>query len=365
MGPSLPTGSGGSGRDPLAADPSAAEDACAAKVAWLSSPATYPEHPSRVERLETHFAWLFLTDAHAYKLKKPIRTYGVDLRTLAERERCCREELRLNRRLAAQTYLDVLAIVASDQGLSLGGSGTVVDWLVAMQRLEAAQMLDRRLREGRVDTADLEAIVSHLRRLDCGPRGVSVGRLLQNIAGRLDEAIAETARPEFAMPVAVLGPLAERLRAEFSALRPLLGSRAGRIREGHGDLRAEHVWLGEPLQVIDALEFAAELRMLDPAEDLAMLAVDLRRLGAGWADAALYRAYLRLTGDAAPAHLWRFYRALRALTRAKVALWHLDDPTQAGAAGHWRERGREWLAMTAQLLTEPDEALNPADRPVR
>jgi aminoglycoside phosphotransferase family enzyme len=96
-----------------------------------------------------------------------------------------------------------------------------------------------------------------------------------------------------------------------------------------------------------------------------MLAVDLRRLGAGWADAALYEAYLRLTGDALPARLWRFYRALRALTRAKVALWHLDDPTQASGGQHWRERGREWLALAAQLLAEPLEAVSPAGPPTR
>jgi aminoglycoside phosphotransferase family enzyme len=337
--------------------------ASSVKIEWLSRPATYPEHPSRVERRETHFAWLFLTDTRAYKLKKPIRTHGVDLRTLAERERCCREELRLNRRLAAQTYLDVVPIVAGEHGLQLGGTGAVVDWLVVMQRLAAVQMLDLRLRERRVDTADLAAIVSHLQLLDTAPRGACAETTLSGIAGRLDEAIRETLRPEFALPAVVLTPVTDRLRSEFAALRPVLEARVGRVREGHGDLRAEHVWLGSPLQVIDALEFAADLRMLDPAEDLAMLAVDLRRLGAGWAEAALYEAYLRLTGDLLPARLWRFYRALRALTRAKVALWHLDDPTQAGDGEHWRERGREWLELAAQILAEPEGAVSPAGPP--
>jgi aminoglycoside phosphotransferase family enzyme len=365
MSPLLPTGSRGSANDPAAADLFAAEGASAAKIEWLSRPATYPEYTSGVERLETHFAWVFLTDTRAYKLKKPIRTYGADLRTLAERERCCREELRLNRRLAAETYFDVVPIVAGEHGLALGGPGAVVDWLVAMRRLEAAQMLEVRLCQGRVCAADLAAIVSHLQRLDTGPRGVAAETLLHGIAGRLDEAIREIARSEFALPGTVLEPLTAHLRAEFMALRPVLESRAGRVREGHGDLRAEHVWLGSPLQVIDALEFSVDLRMLDPAEDLAMLAVDLLRLGAAWADAALYEAYVRITGDALPARLWRFFRTLRALTRAKVAFWHLDDPSQASAAEHWRERGRAWLALAAQLLAEPEQAFSPAGPPAR
>lgn len=365
MSPSLPSGSRGSAQDPAAAGPRQVEGAGATTVEWLSQPATYPDRPSRVERLETHFAWLFLTDTRVYKLKKPIRTYGVDLRTLAERERCCREELRLNRRLAAETYLDVVPLAAGERGLELGGSGAVVDWLVVMRRLEAMQMLDLRLRRERVAAADLARIVSHLRLLDAGPRGVRPQALLQGIAARLDEAIRETTRAEFALDRAVLEPLGGRLRAEFATLQPLLESRAGRVREGHGDLRAEHVWLGSPLQVIDALEFAADLRMLDPAEDLAMLAVDLRRLGAAWADAALYGEYLRLSGDALPAPLWRFYRALRALTRAKVALWHLDDPTQADAVEHWRERGRQWALLAVQLLAEAPPAVIPAGPPAR
>ena len=50
----------------------------------------------------------------------------------------------------------------------------------------------------------------------------------------------------------------------------------GRIREGHGDLRLEHVYFEghEPI-VIDAIEFNERFRMADVAAEVAFLAMDL------------------------------------------------------------------------------------------
>lgn len=56
-----------------------------AKVRALSAPDAYIERPATVEIVETHFAWVFLGEAYAYKLKKPVRIGGLDLRSLAAR----------------------------------------------------------------------------------------------------------------------------------------------------------------------------------------------------------------------------------------------------------------------------------------
>jgi uncharacterized protein len=335
--------------------PSAAADLpLAAKVAWLSDAAAYADRPRRVEVIQTHFAYVFLTATHAYKLKKPQKTYGADLRTLTERERCCREELRLNARLAPDTYLGVVPLVVHGGRLALGGAGPVADWLVAMRRLDRAQMLDARLGADTVARADLEAVVRALRALDRGTQparaAVTPAEYLAGVRGRLEEALREVARPEFGVPLPAHAALAVALRARYAELRGPLAERAWRVREGHGDLRAEHVWLGPTLQIIDALEFDRALRMLDPAEDVAMLAVDTERLAGAWTRVALCTAYAALAGDPVSAPLWGFYLALRAATRAKVALWHLDDPEQAADSGRWRDRASGYLALSAQLL---------------
>lgn len=321
-----------------------------AKVAWLSDPASYPDRPATVERIQTHFAWVFLAGARAYKLKKPRKLDGADLGSLAAREWCCREEVRLNRRLAAETYLGVEPLTVRGDGFELGGDGPVADWLVAMRRLDRAQMLDARLAAGTVAVADLEAVVERLLVLDAesdGPHGVEPATFDAAVRARLEEALGETARPGFAVPRAALAPAAARLRALHDAARPALVARAPRVREGHGDLRAEHVWLGPPLQVIDALEFDRALRMLDPAEDVAMLAVDAERLAGAWTREALCRAYEARARDPVAPVLWGFYLALRAATRAKIAIWHLADPGHAAEAERWRATCVDWLRLCA------------------
>jgi hypothetical protein len=115
---------------------SACQPTLAAKVEFLSRPASYLEYRGEITRLETHMSWVFLTNERAYKLKKPVRFPYLDFSTLALRETACRAELKLNRRLAPGVYLDIVSLAASATGLSIGGAGDVVDWLVVMRRLD-------------------------------------------------------------------------------------------------------------------------------------------------------------------------------------------------------------------------------------
>jgi aminoglycoside phosphotransferase family enzyme len=134
----------------------------AAKVEFLSRPSAYPEPIGEVSRRETHMSWVFLAGDKVFKLKKPVRFAYLDFSTLARREAMCRAELRLNRRLAPDVYLDVVPLVLSAQGLSIGGPGEVVDWLVVMRRLEEHWALDRAIEEGRVKSSQLDRLVTTL-----------------------------------------------------------------------------------------------------------------------------------------------------------------------------------------------------------
>src|SRR5687767_4293968 len=80
-------------------------------AAWMGAPEAYPHRPAQVEQVETHISRVFLAGERVYKLKKPVRFAFLDFSTCAARERACREELRLNRRLAAEVYLDVVPVV--------------------------------------------------------------------------------------------------------------------------------------------------------------------------------------------------------------------------------------------------------------
>jgi len=324
------------------------DEVTAAKVAFLSDPAAYPDHPPQVDRRETHFAWVFLAGERAYKMKKPSHLRGADWRSTEARELACREELRLNRRLSAPTYLGVEPLVETASGLRIGGSGHAVDWLLVMRRLDERRMLSAVLASGRLSPADLDAVLAFLvafyRSRD--PLPFSPDAYLRRVRARIDEALAALQRPELGLPRERIAPLSRELIGAFDSLRAELAGRATgrRIAEVHGDLRAEHVWLGPPVQVIDALEVYADLRMLDTAEEMAMLALECESPAAPWATSYLRDHYRQLAADPLGTRLFEFYMALRAATHAKLAIWHLDDPQQCLDPAPWRERALRGVA---------------------
>ena len=313
----------------------------AAKVAFLSNPASYPDRPSRVEVIETHFAWVFLTDARAYKLKKASHLRGADWRTPEAREHACREELELNRQFSPSIYLGVEPLVATAGGLRIGGPGVPSDWLLVMRRLDKRRMLDAVLAAHALTPADIDAVLRFLVHFykSRSPLPFSPETYLRRVAARMEEAINALRHRGAGLAASDIERLARTLRAAFDSLRPRLAARATghHIVEGHGDLRAEHIWLGPPVLIIDALEVYADLRMLDTAEEIAMLALDCESHGAGWEAEYLRERYRNLAADSCGDELFEFYMALRGITRAKLAIWHLDDPDQSHPA-RWRAR---------------------------
>ena len=134
----------------------------------------------------------------------------------------------------------------------------------------------------------------------------------------------------------------------------MLGERGECVVEGHGDLRAEHVWLGPPPCVIDFLEFSRALRLFDPAEELAALSLEIERLGHPLLAAELVSRFRSASGDYVPEAIMSFYRSHRAATRAKLAIWHLGDPQFPNT--------RPWVARAHSCLKD---ALRHGRRAVR
>jgi aminoglycoside phosphotransferase family enzyme len=321
------------------------------KVDFLRRPEAWPEKPRAVEVVETHMSWVFLTERQAFKLKKPVRWDSLDFSTPELRKRDCEEEVRLNRRLAKDVYLGVLPLTLDpDAGLEVAGVGEPVDWLVHMRRLPAERMLDERIRRGRIRESEARAAALHLARFYAGARALDLAA--SEYRGRLEHGVRadlrELSRPEFGLPPEPVKALAEAQLA-FLARHPALFDRRveeGRIIEGHGDLRPEHICLTREPAIIDCLEFSFELRVLDPADELAFLGLECERLGAPRVGGWFLDAYREVSGDAPRAELLRFHRAYRALRRATIAAWHLADPSVRDHE-RWRERARRYLELAA------------------
>ncbi|HEX6137146.1 MAG TPA: AAA family ATPase [Casimicrobiaceae bacterium] len=339
----VPARASARGRD----DPAAS---LAAKVAFLVRPDSYAEGTSHVDAVETHLSWVFLTERHAWKLKKPLRTADVDLRDIAARLQNGIEEVRLNRRLTSGVYLGVLPLLRDGDGrLSLTGDGEVVDWLVQMRRLPAARMFDRLLLEDEVRRADVDAIVGRLCGLyrQGGTAAIDCAAYRGDLAANLAAYGAELRRGEYALPLEQVDAISARLSLALSQ-QSLFDARvqAGHVVEGHGDLRPEHICLESQPQIIDCLEFSRRLRTLDPADELGFLALECERLGAPQTGTALVDAYREQSGDAVPPGLVHFYQGYRACVRATLAFRHLHDPA-AQAGGRWIERARHYLDLAS------------------
>ncbi len=319
------------------------------KVAFLRDPRSYRGGVRRVTAIETHFAWVFLTARHAHKLKKPIRHGAMDYRTLAAREQGCREELRLNRRFAPGVYRSVVPLVRRGGRLALDGYGEIVDWLVRMRRLPDAKMLDRVLARRRLRGGEFERLLRALTRFygSVRPEPMQGAAYVARLARQITENRRALRRAGARARQQRADGVARAQRRFLRRARRLVGERATHLVEGHGDLRAEHVCLAAPVAVIDRLEFSRELRRMDPLEEIALLSLEIERLGHADLAARLVRRYCAATRDPAAPALVSFYLSQRASNRAKLAAWHLGDarfpdprPWLARADSFLRDAGR-------------------------
>ena len=296
----------------------------ASVVELMNDPSSYPDRPCSVQVIETHISWVFLTDRYAYKLKKPVRFEFLDFSTAELRHRACQEELRLNRRLASDVYVDVLPITQDPSGLlELNGRGQEVDWVVKMRRLPAQTALDVLLRENRLGPEDAKAIAEHLTNF--------YARLLPKPLSSDDyrQALDRHIRANGAALFDSIPEERPRLRRIQGAQLRYVNIRAelindrvatGRIVDGHGDLRPEHIYLDDRPIVIDCIEFSDELRTVDIADELSFLSMECQRLGDGRVGEVVLSQYQRVCEDEVPDSLLAFYRGYRALVRAKIAL---------------------------------------------
>src|SRR5829696_7690481 len=303
----------------------------AALVEGLLRPEAYPWRPTTVELVETHISWVFLSGERVVKVKKPVDYGFVDHAALASRRRSCEDEVRLNRRLTDGVYLSVVQILRDHTGryrvvAQEDSAGMPVEWATLMRRLPAGGMLDALLAAGTAPPhlgdrlADWLVLFHRDDATSCeGPADEVAASASAVATENLTELEPFAGR---SLGPAQLGLVSEAMRDFIAEHSGLLRDRAvaGWVREGHGDLRTEHICFESDgtVQVFDCVEFSRSLRCADVASDLAFLLMDLDRLGEPEAAATLVARY-RAAGFDLPESLLRFYKAHRALVRAKVA----------------------------------------------
>lgn len=307
-------------------------------VGAMLAPDFYPVPPARVELLQTHISYVLLAGDQVYKLKKAVRFAFLDFSSLERRRHFCEEEVRLNRRLAGDVYRGVVAIVPRGGGFALAPADApgAVEYAVHMRRLPAERALARLLDAGRVGEPLIDRVAARLAAFhavaDGGPE-IARGGDPAVIARLMDDDFAEVAALHGdTISAADDGAIQRWCHARLAALGPLLRRRqaAGRIRDGHGDLHAEHIYAlpadaepGAPgsageLVIVDCIEFSPGFRHRDVAADVAFLAMDLEYHGRADLAARLVATYAARAADPDLPALVPFYACQRAYIRGKV-----------------------------------------------
>jgi aminoglycoside phosphotransferase family enzyme len=334
-----------------------ADPAIEDKVAFLQRPGTHGTAPGTVEVIETHMSWVFLAGNLVYKLKKPVRYEFLDFSTPEARRRDCEEEVRLNRRLAPDVYLDVVPLVITPgAALQLGGDGRPLDWLVKMRRLPRQLMLDQAIQAGTATVRDVRRCILALAAFyrDCTPVVMDAPQYRRRFIDGVQSTRRSLEAPEYGLHADALREMSSTQLAFLEQNAPLFDRRVNerRIVEGHGDLRPEHVCLTEPPLFIDCLEFNREWRLVDPADELAYLALECEHAGAAVIGEAAFSAYCEGMGDLPPESLVRFYKSYRAGIRAKLSAWHLRDHLGADDRRKWQDRAHRYLELASRYGAE-------------
>jgi aminoglycoside phosphotransferase family enzyme/predicted kinase len=329
-------------------------------IDFLAAPSTHGG--VTVDRIDTHASSVFLAGPRAYKLKRAVRFDYLDFSTSERRRSLCEAEVRLNRRTAPTLYRGIVAVTRQDDGsYAIGGDGSPVDWLVAMNRFPQEALFDRLASAGTLGIELMSPLAAAIadfhksagQRPDHGGRPGMSWVVDGNAAGFaefgrscLDAAAAYRVTDDACREIERRAEILERRRE------------SGFVRQCHGDLHLRNIVLlnGRPT-LFDGVEFNDEISCTDVLYDLSFLLMDLWRRRLPRHANAVWNRYLVETADFGGACLLPLFLSCRAGVRAKTSATAAQLQRDARRRGELEKMAREYLDMAEGLLHPPHPCL--------
>jgi len=303
----------------------------------LQNPALFDHPVESFSLIETHISWVLLTGPFAYKFKKPVNLGFVDFSSLVKRKYFCAEELRLNRRFAAELYLEVVTITGTPTQPQINGDGKVIEYAVKMREFQQDNLLSSYADKQLLQAQHIDAIADVIADFHDTAEPVDSNSIFGSV-----ETISKWSSENFDHIESIVPN--DLLPGYFEALkqwcldmsderRSLIEERlaGGFVRDCHGDLHLGNLALIDGrVTPFDCIEFNPELRCIDTSSEIAFVGMDLQARGYSAGAWQFINRYLQNTGDYAGIALLRYYIAYRALVRAKVEALRLNQLTRKG-----------------------------------
>ncbi len=291
---------------------------------------TYPEETGKIELIQTHISFVFLTLNYVYKVKKPVNFGFLDFSTLEKRRLNCEKELELNRRLCPEIYLEVVPINLS-KTLKIKGSGETVEYALKMKRLPQQCIMTQLLHDGKIDKKIIDEIAEIVAKFHSYAQTnaeISEFGSQKIIKTNWDENFSQTTKYiKQTIPETDFNFIQAKINAFTTRNKALFESRIAnkRIRDCHGDLHSGNIFVTDKICIFDAIEFNDRFRYSDVAADVAFLAMDLDYQKRGDLSNYFIAQYIAYSKDAELKQLLDFYKCYRACVRGKVVSFRLDD----------------------------------------
>lgn len=320
-------------------------------------------HPvERLQLIETHISWVILTGQYAYKIKKPVNVGFLDFSSLEKRHFYCLEEVRLNRRLAADIYLEVVPITGSHESPHWAGDSDTIEYAVKMMQFPQQAQLDRMLMKGNLSSFQLDSFANLIadfhQQTDIAGEKQSYGEPKSLYFPIEENFIQIRAQLNNTKQLSQLNNIEGFCQESFRRLLPIFEQRKneGFIRECHGDLHlANMAWVREKPLLFDCIEFSPNLRWIDVINEVAFLMMDLQKNDRSDLAWRFLNGYLELTGDYSGVRVLSFYLIYRAIVRAKIEIIQAGQSKIGDAKRTNAENAFQQYLLLGKIYTQTNQ----------
>jgi len=327
-------------------------------VEAMKDPKTYDEKVERIKTVQTYHSYIFLTGKYAYKIKKPVKYPYFDFTTLQKRKETLEKEVELNKRISEGIYLGVLPIKDFDGRIKIGGEGKIIEYVLKMREIPQETIMARLLEENKVDKKvieELAKIIADFHSKAKTDEKIEKFGSLETIQFNWKENFEQTeVFKNRTITEEQFNFIKEKISFFIKENKDLFEKRIHdkKIRDCHGDLYSDSIFISDRIYIFDAVEFNDRFRFSDVASDIAFLAMDLDVKGKPELSEHLTQKYIDFTKDFELKRLLSFYKCYRAYVRGKVNSFKLNEVAPEEEKEKSKGLARKYFELSYKYASE-------------